>query len=69
MFIENYKRDKNNLAIIAVNTDSINNHRNSLRQKEQFQKYLTIQKEEISSLKEEISELKNIVLNLINHKS
>ena len=69
MYIENYKRDTRNSAVIAVNADSINKHRNTLRQKKQLKEHLESQEIEISSLKKEVSELKNILSNLINQKN
>jgi len=69
MYIENYKRDTRNSAVIAVNADSINKHRNTLRQKKQLKEHLESQEIEISSLKKEVSELKSILSNLINQKN
>ncbi len=69
MYIDNYKRDKTNSAILAVNTENINNHRNTLRQKKQLKEHLKNQENEILGLKEELSELKYILSNLINQKN
>lgn len=69
MFIENYKRDRTNFAIVAVNAENINNHRNTLRQKKQLKEHLKNQEKEISILKSEVSELKSILSNLINQKN
>jgi len=69
MYTENYKRDKNTSAIVAVNTETINNHRNTLRQKKKLIEHLKNQENEILGLKEELSELKYILSNLINQKN
>ena len=68
MFIENYKRDRTNFAIVAVNAENINNHRNTLRQKKQLKEHLKNQEIELSELRKEVSELKYILSNLINQK-
>jgi len=68
MYIDNYKRDKTNSAILAVNTENINNHRNTLRQKKQLKEHLKNQEFEISQLKKEVLELKGILSNLIKQK-
>lgn len=69
MYIENYKRDKNNSSIVAVNAESINNHRNTLHQKKLLLDQIEDNKKEISMLREEIFEMRTILSNLINHKS
>lgn len=69
MYTENYKRDKNSSAIVAVNAENINIHRTTLRQKKQLKEHLESQEKEISVLKAEVSELRNIISNLINQKN
>ena len=68
MYTEDYKRDKNSSAIVAVNAENINNHRNTLRQKKQLKEHLKNQEFEISQLKKEVLELKGILSNLIKQK-
>ena len=68
MSIEDYKRDKNNLAIVAVNKDNINSHRAYLRQKNLVEKQIKQQDSEIRLLKSEIQQMKKIISNLLQSK-
>lgn len=69
MYTENYKRDRNTSAVVAVNIENINKHRSTLRQKKQLKEHLESQSREISELKSELSELRSILSNLINQKN
>ena len=68
MSIEDHKRDRNNLAIVAVNKDNINSHRAYLRQKNLVEKHIKQQDSEIRFLKNEILQMKKIISNLLQSK-
>ena len=65
MSIENYKRDRNTLAIVAVNKEDINTHRSTIYQRNLIQSHLNSQNNEIRLLKNELKELKDIIINLV----
>ena len=65
MSIENYKRDRNTLAIVAVNKEDINTHRSTIHQRNLIQSHLNSQNNEIRLLKNELKELKDIIINLV----
>lgn len=68
MSIENYKRDRNTLAIVAVNKEDINTHRSTIHQRNLLHSYLNNQSDEIRLLKNELTELKNIIINLVKNQ-
>jgi len=66
VFTENYKRDRQSLAIVATNKDDINNHRLNICQKNKLNNKLQNQENEILSLRNEIEEMKKILSHLIS---
>jgi hypothetical protein len=66
VFTENYKRDRQSLAIVATNKDDINNHRLNICQKNKLNIKLQNQENEILSLRNEIEEMKKILSHLIS---
>ena len=66
MFTENYKRDRQSLAIVATNKEDINNHRLNICQRNKLKNILQNQENEIYSLRHELEEVKKILSHLIS---
>ena len=66
VYTENYKRDRQTLAIVATNREDINNHRLNICQKNKLKIKLQNQENEILSLRNEVEEMKKILSHLIS---
>ena len=66
VYTENYKRDRQTLAIVATNKEDINNHRLNICQKNKLKIKLQNQENEILSLRHELEEVKQILSHLIS---
>ena len=66
VYTENYKRDRQTLAIVATNKEDINNHRLNICQKNKLKIKLQNQENQILSLRNEIEEVKQILSHLIS---
>ena len=66
VYTENYKRDRQTLAIVATNKENINNHRLNICQKNKQKIKLQNQENEILSLRHELEEVKQILSHLIS---
>ena len=66
VYTENYKRDRQTLAIVATNKEDINNHRLNICQKNKIIIKLQNQENQILSLRNELEEVKQILSHLIS---
>ena len=66
VYTENYKRDRQTLAIVATNREDINNHRLNICQKNKLNIKLQNQENEILFLRNEVEEMKKILSHLIS---
>ena len=64
VYTENYKRDRQTLAIVATNKEDINNHRLNICQKNKLKIKLQNQENQILSLRNELEEVKQILSHL-----
>ena len=66
MYTENYKSDRQTLAIVATKKEDINNHRLNICQKNKIKIKLQNQENQILSLRNELEEVKQILSHLIS---